>query len=40
MSLAAGSRLGGKRIVVVMPVEWREAQQSQNHVVFLENFLR
>jgi hypothetical protein len=35
-----GSKLGGKRIVAVMPVEWREAQQSHNHVVFLENFLR
>ena len=28
----------GKRIVAVMPVEGPEAQQSQNHVVFLENF--
>jgi hypothetical protein len=35
-----GSKLGGKRIVAVMPVEGREAQQSQNHVVFLENLLR
>jgi serine/threonine-protein kinase len=28
----------GKRIVAVMPVEGSETQQSQHHVVFLENF--
>ncbi len=28
----------GKRIAALMPVETREAQQSQSHVVFLENF--
>ena len=28
----------GKHIVAVMPAEGPEAQQSQNHVVFLENF--
>jgi eukaryotic-like serine/threonine-protein kinase len=28
----------GKRIVAVMPAEGPEAQRSQNHVVFLENF--
>jgi serine/threonine-protein kinase len=28
----------GKRVVAVMPVEGLEAQQSQHHVVFLENF--
>jgi Tol biopolymer transport system component len=28
----------GKRIVAVMPAEGPEAQPSQNHVVFLENF--
>jgi serine/threonine-protein kinase len=28
----------GKRIVAVMPAEGPEAQQSQHHVVFLENF--
>jgi len=28
----------GKRMVAVMPAEGPEEQQSQNHVVFLENF--
>jgi hypothetical protein len=28
----------GKRIVAVMPAEGGEAQQSRNHIVFLENF--
>jgi serine/threonine-protein kinase len=28
----------GKRIAALMPVETTEAQQAQNHVVFLENF--
>ena len=28
----------GKRIAAVMPVETPEAQQSQSHVIFLENF--
>jgi serine/threonine-protein kinase len=28
----------GKRIVVFMPVQSPEAQQAQNHVIFLENF--
>jgi hypothetical protein len=28
----------GKRIVALMPVETPAAQQSQSHVVFLENF--
>jgi serine/threonine-protein kinase len=28
----------GKRVVALMPAEAREAQQSQNHVIFLENF--
>jgi serine/threonine-protein kinase len=28
----------GKRIVALMPTEGHEAQQSQNHVIFLENF--
>ena len=28
----------GKRIAALMPVETAEAQQSQNHVIFLENF--
>ena len=28
----------GKRIVVLMRAEGGEAQQSRNHVVFLENF--
>jgi serine/threonine-protein kinase len=28
----------GKRIVALMPAEGGEAQQSQHHVVFLENF--
>jgi Tol biopolymer transport system component/predicted Ser/Thr protein kinase len=28
----------GKRIAALMPVEGAEAQQSQNHVIFLENF--
>jgi serine/threonine-protein kinase len=28
----------GKRVVAVMPLEGPEAQQSQHHVVFLENF--
>jgi hypothetical protein len=28
----------GKRVVAVMPAEGPEAQQSQRHVVFLENF--
>ena len=28
----------GKRIAALMPVETPEAQQSQNHVIFLENF--
>jgi eukaryotic-like serine/threonine-protein kinase len=28
----------GKRIVALMPAEGPQAQQSQNHVVFLENF--
>ena len=28
----------GKRIVALMPAEGSEAQQSQHHVVFLENF--
>ena len=28
----------GKRIVVFMPAEAPEAQQAQNHVIFLENF--
>ena len=28
----------GKRIAALMPAEAQEAQQSQNHVIFLENF--
>ena len=28
----------GKRIVAVMPVEGPDSRQSQNHVIFLENF--
>jgi serine/threonine protein kinase len=28
----------GKRIAALMPVEGPEAQQAQNHVIFLENF--
>jgi eukaryotic-like serine/threonine-protein kinase len=28
----------GKRIVALMPVEESQAQQAQNHVIFLENF--
>jgi hypothetical protein len=28
----------GKRIAAVMPAETSEAQQAQNHVIFLENF--
>ena len=28
----------GKRIVALMPEESPEAQQSQSHVIFLENF--
>jgi hypothetical protein len=28
----------GKRIVTLMPVESPEAQRTQNHVIFLENF--
>jgi serine/threonine-protein kinase len=28
----------GKRIAALMPVEGTEAQQTQNHVIFLENF--
>jgi len=28
----------GKRIAALMPVETTEAQQAQNHVVFLANF--
>jgi hypothetical protein len=28
----------GKRIAALMPVETPESQQTQNHVVFLENF--
>ena len=28
----------GRRIVAVIPAEGSEAQQSQHHVVFLENF--
>jgi serine/threonine-protein kinase len=28
----------GKRVVAVMPAEGGEAQQSRNHIVFLENF--
>ena len=28
----------GKRIVALMPVETPETQQSQSHVIFLENF--
>jgi serine/threonine-protein kinase len=28
----------GKRIAALMPAEAREAEQSQNHVIFLENF--
>jgi hypothetical protein len=28
----------GKRVVALMPAEGPEAQQSQHHVVFLENF--
>jgi hypothetical protein len=28
----------GKRIAALMPVETPEAQQSENHVIFLENF--
>jgi hypothetical protein len=28
----------GKRIVALMPVETPEAQQTQSHVIFLENF--
>ena len=28
----------GKRIAALMPVETPEAQQSQNHVIFLLNF--
>ena len=28
----------GKRLLVLMPLETPEAQQSQNHVIFLENF--
>ena len=28
----------GKRIVAVLPVEGPDAQQSQSHVIFLENF--
>ncbi|MGA3029085.1 MAG: hypothetical protein ABSF98_30485 [Bryobacteraceae bacterium] len=28
----------GKRVVALMPVETPEAQQSQNHVIYLENF--
>ena len=28
----------GKRIAALMPVEAPEAQQVQNHVIFLENF--
>ena len=28
----------GKRIVALMPTEGSETQQSQHHVVFLENF--
>jgi hypothetical protein len=27
-----------KRIVALMPVEESQAQQAQNHVIFLENF--
>ena len=30
--------LDGKRVAALMPVEAPEAQQAQNHVVFLENF--
>ena len=30
--------LTGKRAVVLMPAETQGAQQSQNHVTFLENF--
>ena len=28
----------GKRVAALMPVETPEAQQAQNHVIFLENF--
>ena len=28
----------GRRIAVPMPAETPEAQQSQNHIIFLENF--
>jgi len=28
----------GKRVVALMPVETPEAQQAQNHMIFLENF--
>ena len=28
----------GKRVVAIMPAEAPEAQQSQSHVIFLENF--
>lgn len=28
----------GKRVVALMPVATPEAQQTQNHVIFLENF--
>jgi hypothetical protein len=28
----------GKRIAALMPAETPEAQQAQNHVIFLENF--
>jgi len=28
----------GKRVVALLPVETPEAQQAQNHVIFLENF--
>jgi hypothetical protein len=28
----------GKRVVALMPAEGGESQQSQHHVVFLENF--
>jgi hypothetical protein len=28
----------GKRIAVLMPAEASQAQQAQNHVIFLQNF--
>ena len=32
------SRAGRRRVAALMPVEGPEAQQTQNHVIFLENF--